>query len=109
MLCPSCKTELTITERQGVEIDFCARCRGVWLDRGELDKIVDRSMTLSPGPTPRGDSGAVRDQRWSDDDHDDDDDRHRRYGQQGYGQSGYDQYGSPPRRKSWLGDLFDFG
>ncbi|MBS3965878.1 MAG: zf-TFIIB domain-containing protein [Truepera sp.] len=44
MKCPSCKdATLTITERQGVEIDYCPECRGVWLDRGELDKLIERS------------------------------------------------------------------
>lgn len=43
MLCPSCKTaRLVMSERSGVEIDYCPDCRGVWLDRGELDKIIDR-------------------------------------------------------------------
>lgn len=42
--CPSCIVELKITERQGVEIDYCPECRGVWLDRGELDKIIDRTI-----------------------------------------------------------------
>ena len=44
MNCPNCKTTtLVMTERQGVEIDHCPQCRGVWLDRGELDKIIERS------------------------------------------------------------------
>lgn len=43
MNCPVCSTGLQVVERQSVEIDFCPRCRGVWLDRGELDKIIDRS------------------------------------------------------------------
>ncbi len=44
MFCPACKdTVLSMTERQGVEIDFCPKCRGVWLDRGELDKIIEKS------------------------------------------------------------------
>lgn len=44
MQCPVCTSErLVMTERQGVEIDYCPRCRGVWLDRGELDKIIERS------------------------------------------------------------------
>lgn len=44
MKCPVCKTvDLLIAERQGVEIDYCPQCRGVWLDRGELDKIIERS------------------------------------------------------------------
>src|SRR3546814_7027374 len=52
MLCPVCKVTLSISERQGVEIDFCPQCRGVWLDRGELDKIIERSETAAP-PQPR--------------------------------------------------------
>ena len=44
MICPSCKdVNLVITERQGIEIDYCPNCRGVWLDRGELDKIIERT------------------------------------------------------------------
>jgi Zn-finger nucleic acid-binding protein len=43
--------ELTIAERQGVEIDYCPQCRGVWLERGELDKIIDRSQAI---PQRRG-------------------------------------------------------
>ncbi len=44
MNCPVCNVPLNIADRQGVEIDFCPKCRGVWLDRGELDKIIERSM-----------------------------------------------------------------
>ncbi|WP_419716216.1 zf-TFIIB domain-containing protein [Altererythrobacter aquiaggeris] len=44
MLCPVCKTGLSMADRSGVEIDFCPTCRGVWLDRGELDKIIDRTQ-----------------------------------------------------------------
>lgn len=44
MFCPACKDAvLTMSERQGVEIDYCPKCRGVWLDRGELDKIIEKS------------------------------------------------------------------
>jgi Zn-finger nucleic acid-binding protein len=43
MLCPICNVDLLMTERQGIEIDYCPKCRGVWLDRGELEKIMDRS------------------------------------------------------------------
>lgn len=46
MNCPNCSDQLKMADRQGVEIDFCPRCRGVWLDRGELDKIIDRSGEL---------------------------------------------------------------
>ncbi len=51
MLCPSCQVPLAMAERQGVEIDYCPRCRGVWLDRGELDKIIERAATeMIPAP-----------------------------------------------------------
>ncbi|MCY7411325.1 MAG: zf-TFIIB domain-containing protein [Chitinophagales bacterium] len=43
MKCPCCNVELKMTDRQNVEIDYCPQCRGVWLDRGELDKIISRS------------------------------------------------------------------
>lgn len=55
MKCPQCNVDLVMSDRQGVEIDYCPKCRGVWLDRGELDKIIERSQ-----PTyqqPRGYSG----------------------------------------------------
>ena len=49
MNCPSCESiKLVMSERQGIEIDYCPQCRGVWLDRGELDKIIDRSSGASP-------------------------------------------------------------
>ncbi|NTU58663.1 MAG: hypothetical protein HGB00_07060 [Chlorobiaceae bacterium] len=47
MKCPSCSTLLLITERQGIEIDYCPECRGVWLDRGELDKLIEKSAAGS--------------------------------------------------------------
>jgi len=51
LLCPLCNIELRMSDRQGIEIDYCPNCRGVWLDRGELDKIIERSMTeMDPGP-----------------------------------------------------------
>ena len=43
MKCPVDDTELAMSERQGIEVDYCPKCRGVWLDRGELDKIIKRS------------------------------------------------------------------
>lgn len=83
MKCPVCSNvDLTMSERQGVEIDYCPKCRGVWLDRGELDKIIELSA-------PRGQvRGEPRLEGFSDDR--DDFERGRR------------------KRKSLLGDLFDF-
>jgi len=92
MRCPVDQAELVMSERQGVEIDYCPTCRGVWLDRGELDKIIDRA----PSSAPSSVSAPARytdERRYSDD---------RRY----------DSSGQPPRKKkkeSWLGDLFEFG
>ncbi len=78
-------TPLQMTERQGVEIDYCPRCRGVWLDRGELDKIIERS---------EGESWAPRRER---DDRDFDDDE------------GYGRYGKRRKKKSFLSEMFEFG
>ena len=51
MPCPICKVPLAMSDRQGVEIDYCPQCRGVWLDRGELDKIIERSAAeAAPRP-----------------------------------------------------------
>lgn len=47
MKCPNCSVNLVMTDRSGVEIDYCPECRGVWLDRGELDKIIERSIPTS--------------------------------------------------------------
>ena len=44
MNCPSCKIPLVMSDRQGIEIDYCPECRGIWLDRGELDKIIEKSF-----------------------------------------------------------------
>ncbi len=58
MPCPVCKVPLVMSERQGVEIDYCPQCRGVWLDRGELDKIIERAQedqparSQAPAPAP---------------------------------------------------------
>jgi Zn-finger nucleic acid-binding protein len=54
MQCPIDGAKLVLAERSGVEIDYCPECRGVWLDRGELDKIIDRSAR-DVAPQPRGD------------------------------------------------------
>ncbi|MEP1588986.1 zf-TFIIB domain-containing protein [Sulfitobacter sp.] len=96
MRCPVCDVALSMADRQGIEIDFCPDCRGVWLDRGELDKIIERSIgEATPPPPPR-----TPDQRY------DDDDRGYRSGKHGGGHhGGYGKHGS--RRKSWLHELFD--
>lgn len=94
MLCPLDRTPLTMSERQGIEIDYCPTCRGVWLDRGELDKIIERSATVAPvaaAPPPH-----QPDPRHQQPYRDHDDRRH--YGQQGH---------YPKRRKSFLEELFD--
>ena len=93
MKCPACiEPDLMMTDRQGVEIDYCPKCRGVWLDRGELDKIIERSMS-SPASQQAPDFGG--DQRG----HSKHDDHHDQHGK-------YDKYGQP-RKKSWLSEMFD--
>ena len=55
LVCPACRVNLVMSERQGVEIDYCPQCRGVWLDRGELDKIIERNtkeMAAYQQPVP---------------------------------------------------------
>lgn len=120
MNCPVCPdSQLQMTERQGVEIDYCPKCRGVWLDRGELDKIIDRASAdfpttvPQPGPPPPPQTQPaqpppptyappplygnpnVQPQR-----HKDDSDYKFRYPNQG----GY----YPKKKKSILSDIFDF-
>ncbi len=103
MLCPSCQNELRISERQGIEIDYCPKCRGIWLDRGELDKLLERA------------------ERRSSRDDDDDDDYEPRRSARRDESSGYDRprhdsddgrdYRSdqrPYKRESWLSNLFDW-
>ena len=93
MKCPLDGAELVMTERQGIEIDYCPTCRGVWLDRGELDKLIERTAAVPAG----GDWDDRDDARYRSREHDD------RYS--GHGQRGY----PPPKskRKSLLGELFD--
>lgn len=87
MKCPACtESTLVMTERQGVEIDYCPQCRGVWLDRGELDKLIDRS-DRPPSSAPV----AVPAQRHPD--FVDSDFHNQRY--------------YKGRRKSWLSEIFD--
>ena len=90
MLCPVCKTGLAMSDRQGIEIDYCPSCRGVWLDRGEPDKIIERS-TADMAPLRAGSRGPSSQELCHDDD---DDDEYRRHAGQ-------------RRKKSFLFDLFD--
>jgi len=101
MNCPKCNIALSMTDRQGVEIDFCSQCRGVWLDRGELDKIIERSGPAPAGAVPPAMPPPPQDYRRRDDDDDDDD--YRRHGHD----SSYDSHGRK-KKKGFLGDLFDF-
>ncbi|RRH69039.1 TFIIB-type zinc ribbon-containing protein [Falsigemmobacter faecalis] len=98
MKCPIDNETLVISDRGGVEIDYCPKCRGVWLDRGELDKIIERSVMERPAAQPLREQ--PRDGDRSRQDHDDD---YRRY-------SDDDDYrfGKKKKRESWLGELFDF-
>jgi len=95
MACPVCDVPLSMADRQGIEIDYCPTCRGVWLDRGELDKIIERSLSEMAPPRPK--APPPRDHR--DQDYDEDDyKRSKRH-------SGGSKHGY--RRKSWLHELFD--
>jgi len=120
MKCPVDSIDLIMSERSGVEIDYCPKCRGVWLDRGELDKIIDRAAGSpaaavapaaplpSPGqapptlynPDPRRDDRRYDEGRY--------DDRRDRRDQPRYDQPRYDDRRRPKKKEGWLGDLFDF-
>lgn len=91
MKCPKCDIFLVIADRQGIEIDYCPQCRGVWLDRGELDKIIERNNAYD-----------TRDKK------DHDDDRHEYKPREGYEDRPYGDRHKPYKKKSLLGDLFDF-
>jgi len=88
MKCPACDSNLQMTERSGVEIDYCPACRGVWLDRGELDKIIERSGH----DAYRGRHSEDRERHFDSDD-----------------SSGSQHAPHPKKRESFWSDLFDFG
>ncbi|MFJ3392346.1 TFIIB-type zinc ribbon-containing protein [Leifsonia aquatica] len=100
MKCPTDNATLVMSERNGIEIDYCPECRGVWLDRGELDKIIDRAGAAAPAaahaaPAPQYQEPAYPQQA---------------YPQQGYQQPGYAPQGQRPykkKRENWLSELFD--
>lgn len=100
MKCPLDDSVLVMSERSGIEIDFCPQCRGVWLDRGELDKIIERSESQPsrdsrPAASYQGDD--YRDQRGG------------VGGLGGFGGFGGDRDDDRNRRRKggWLGELFD--
>jgi Zn-finger nucleic acid-binding protein len=112
MRCPTCDdVTLVISSREGIEIDHCPECRGVWLDRGELDKIIERAAPSIVGAAPaapaqerpRDDRDRYRDDdrdRYRDDRYRDDRDRYRsddRY-----------RYDKKKKKRSFLEDIFDF-
>ena len=99
MQCPVCRVGLAMTDRQGIEIDYCPQCRGVWLDRGELDKIIERSMAGAPAAQPQArPQQPPRQQAWGMGDVFAGDRYH----------GGYDpRYVKHKKRKSWLEEIFD--
>ncbi len=88
MKCPVCNVDLLISERQNIEIDYCPQCRGVWLDRGELDKIIERSSTYEPRS-----QAALTSQMPNDDDRFDREDR--------------PDYHQKKHKRGFLGEIFD--
>lgn len=87
MSCPHCAVPLSMSDRAGIEIDFCPQCRGVWLDRGELDKIIERSRSEQASAPQQAPA-------------------YQQQPPQGYQQP---YHGKPhhKRRKSWLEEIFD--
>jgi len=97
MQCPTDKTDLVMSERSGIEIDYCPKCRGVWLDRGELDKIIERSEQAQP-------ASSQPQQSYQEPSYPQQSDKHgSKHG------GDYNQNNGYPRKKrgSFLGELFD--
>ena len=95
MKCPNCNETLVMADRQGIEIDYCPKCRGVWLDKGELDKIIERTADYQG---PQGD-------------------QYQQPPQQPYPPQGgqykdpyykHDPHYKHKKKKGFLGDFFDF-
>lgn len=92
LICPSCRVTLVMSERQKIEIDYCPLCRGVWLDRGELDKILERSTSRERMPAPQIAEG--------------EEEQRNRGVLRGGGHHG-SGHGRGHRRRTWLQKLFD--
>lgn len=93
MKCPNCNELLVMADRQGIEIDYCPKCRGVWLDKGELDKIIERSVS-SNSSVQEKQNDEKRKRQYEDDDDDD--------------EGGIFNRGNKKGRGGFLGNLFDF-
>ena len=94
MKCPLCPdSSLLMSDRQGIEIDYCPNCRGVWLDRGELDKLIELSSKQAPNNPPAFHEPRTTPQYSSG----------RDFKDSGFGKQHYGGY----RKKSWLHDIFD--
>ena len=95
MKCPNCNETLVMTERQQVEIDYCPQCRGVWLDRGELDKIIERAGAAEQSTFQQPENENKKRRKQVEEEEDDDDNGF--FGRRrGKGDGGF------------LGNLFDF-
>jgi uncharacterized protein len=103
MKCPNDSTTLVMSERAGVEIDYCPECRGIWLDRGELDKIIDRAESEvsrgAPPPAPPSRDVTYPPQGYDDRDRRQDPRYDNRYDSRG-GHRG-------KKKEHWLSELFD--
>ncbi|HSX31956.1 MAG TPA: zf-TFIIB domain-containing protein [Candidatus Saccharimonadales bacterium] len=101
MHCPNDETTLQMTSRAGIEIDYCPTCRGVWLDRGELDKLIAREGEGNAA-APQGEHYGRQDGTPARAYRDDDDDNEH------YGRQGHEGDHKRKKKEGFLGDLFDF-
>ena len=114
MQCPTDGTVLVMSERSGIEIDYCPTCRGVWLDRGELDKIVERAAREFSAPAQSAPAAPAQPQApaygqpsYQQPGYDNRGDN-RGYDNRGYDNRGYGDQGYRKKKKeSWLSELFD--
>lgn len=97
MKCPECNSTLLMTERLGVEIDYCPECRGVWLNKGELDKLLEKAAAEDTASSGNRQQQQYKD--WDDDDDDHDD---------GYFQGNKKRQQQGKRKGGFLGNFFDF-